>query len=242
MRVHIVGFGRRRSEAVLRNGLTTLGFEVVAEADADRPDGTRRLSDAVLLDCGVVDAEVLAYCTRLKQQCGAPVLAITHRVDLAAWLRGREAGIDDFLVQPFGLEELAARLRLAVRPVHRRQHPPGPRRIAAGPVVISEDSRTVAVHGQPVELRPKEYQVLVVLARQAGTVLGRDQLIARVWPAGWDGAGRALEVHVASLRAKLGVPGVITTVRGVGYRMASQDSFMLRGATAPGRDVMRIAA
>jgi len=240
MRVLITGLGRRRSRT-LNGGLAALGFDVLDAADVTGAPTAgpgpaagpmRRLPDVVLLECGIVDREVLAFCRRLRTELQAPIIAVTHRVDLGAWLRGHDNGIDDYVVQPFGLQELAARLRLAVAPPRPALTPGPPRRITAGPLVVSEDSRTVTVHGQRVALRPKEYQLLVVLARQAGTVLARDQLIARLWPAGWDGAERSLEVHIASLRSKLALPGMIATVRGVGYRLVSPESFLRLGSDA----------
>ncbi|GAA2025214.1 response regulator transcription factor [Catenulispora yoronensis] len=207
-----------------------LGFDVhEADVDAD-PPGT---VDVVLLDCGIVDGEVLAYCRRLRRRTQAPIIAMTQRVDLQAWLRGHEAGIDDYAVQPFGLQELGARLRLAVAPV-REPSPSasaagsgsgGRRRLVAGPLVVAEESRTVSVHGTRVELRPKEYQLLVALVERVGRAVSREDLVATLWPTGWDGAERALEVHVASLRSKIALPGMISTVRGVGYRMVTPESF-----------------
>lgn len=224
MRVLVTGLGRRRSRTV-SGGLAMLGFEVrEADGDGDVPIST----EVVLLDCGVIDNEALAFCRRLRRRTQAPIIAVTQRVDLQAWLLGHEAGIDDYAVQPFGLQELAARLRLAVAP-DRDQPPPAPvgppRRMTAGPLVVGEDARTVTVHGTRVALRPKEYLLLVALMRKVGRAVPREELVAGLWPAGWDGAERALEVHVASLRAKIALPGMIATVRGVGYRMVTPESF-----------------
>ena len=224
MRVLVTGLGRRRSRTV-SGGLAILGFEV-RETDADADPQVA--ADVVLLDCGVIDNEVLAYCRRLRRRSQAPIIAVTQRVDLQAWLRGHEAGIDDYAVQPFGLQELAARLRLAVAPGREQPAPvPAgpPRRLIAGPLVVVEDSRAVTAHGTRVDLRPKEYQLLVALMRQLGRAVPREELISALWPAGWEGAERSLEVHVASLRAKIALPGLISTVRGVGYRMVTPESF-----------------
>ena len=225
MRVLVTGLGRRRSRTV-SGGLAMLGFDV-RETDADADPQVA--ADVVLLDCGVIDNEVLAYCRRLRRRTQAPIIAVTQRVDLQAWLRGHEAGIDDYAVQPFGLQELAARLRLAVAPGREPTAPPVPagplRRLTAGPLVVVEDSRAVTVHGTRVDLRPKEYQLLVALMRQLGRAVPREELIGALWPAGWEGAERSLEVHVASLRAKIALPGLISTVRGVGYRMVTPESF-----------------
>lgn len=228
MRVLVTGLGRRRSRTV-SGGLAVLGFDV-RETDADTDP--RVAADVVLLDCGVIDNEVLAYCRRLRRSTQAPIIAVTQRVDLQAWLSGHEAGIDDYAVQPFGLQELAARLRLAVapgreQPVPEPEPPAGPpRRLTAGPLVVAEESRAVSVHGTRIELRPKEYQLLLALMRQLGRAVPREELVGALWPAGWEGAERSLEVHVASLRAKIALPGMISTVRGVGYRMVTPESFL----------------
>ncbi|WP_194898365.1 response regulator transcription factor [Catenulispora pinisilvae] len=225
MKVLVTGLGRRRSRTV-SGGLAILGFEVrEAAGDADVPIQT----DVVLLDCGVIDDEVLAYCRRLRRRTQAPIVAVTQRVDLQAWLRGHEAGIDDYAVQPFGLQELAARLRLSVTPGREQPAPPPtgpPQRLTAGPLVVSEGARTVEIHGTRVDLRPKEFQLLVALMRKVGRAVPREELVATLWPTGWAGAERSLEVHVASLRAKIALPGMIATVRGVGYRMVTPESFL----------------
>lgn len=205
------------------SGLAGLGFSIV---ESDTPEVSTTV-DAVLLDCGVIDDEVLDFCRRLRKATQVPIIVMTQRADLDAWLRGHDLGIDDYAVQPCGLEELAARLRLAVVPAREQPLPPGPpRRLIAGPLVISEDSYTVSVHGDRIDLRPKEYQLLVALMRQLGRAVPREDLIAHLWPAGADGAERSLEVHMASLRGKLALPGMISTVRGVGYRMVTPESFL----------------
>lgn len=210
-------------------GLASRGFTIVSGQRIDQLSSLSRQPDVVLLECDTVDEAVLDYCGRLRGVCDAPIVAVTRQADISAWLCGHEVGIDDFLVDPFGLEELAARLRIAVRPGHVVMAESRSTHILYGPLQIAEQSRTVSVRGVRVELRPKEYQLLVVLARRAGQALRRDQLISRLWPFGWEGAERALEVHVASLRRKLGVPGLIATVRGVGYRLISQESYLRLG-------------
>ncbi|MGD9484003.1 response regulator transcription factor [Streptomyces sp. TRM70308] len=90
-----------------------------------------------------------------------------------------------------------------------------------GPVLIEPASRQVRVHGEPVALTRKEFDLLALLAQRPGVVYRREQIISEVWRTSWEGTGRTLEVHVASLRAKLGQPALIETVRGVGYRLAA---------------------
>lgn len=224
MRVLLAGLSHRHRDAVI--GLRSRGFTIDSGRRIDQLASAGRQPDVVLLECDEVDEAALDYCRRLRDVCDAPVITVTRHANTSAWLRGHEMGIDDFLVDPFGLDELAARLRIAVRPTRALVAESRSSHISYGPLQISEQARTVSVRGLRVELRPKEYQLLVVLARRAGQALSRKQLIDRLWPAGWEGAERALEVHVASLRRKLAVPGLIATVRGVGYRLISQESYL----------------
>jgi DNA-binding response OmpR family regulator len=228
MRVLISGLTRRHRDSVL--GLASRGFTILSGMRIEQLRSTNPPPDAVVLECDAVDEAALDYCRRLRTVCDAPIVAVTRLADTSAWLRGHDVGIDDFLVDPFGLDELAARLRLAVRPAPAAVAEYRGTRLVYGPLEIAEDSRTVSVRGVRVDLRPKEYQLLVLLARRAGQALRRDQLIDRLWPSGWDGAERALEVHIGGLRKKLAVPGLIATVRGVGYRLISQESYLRLGA------------
>jgi DNA-binding response OmpR family regulator len=201
-------------------------FKAVAGLRISQIVGMDPPPDVVLLDCDTVDNAVVDYCRRLRQVSDAPIVAVTRHVDTSAWLLGHDAGIDDFLVDPFHPEELATRLRLAVRPTPVVVANDRRTRIVYGPLEIVDQTRSVAVLGVRVDLRPKEYQLLLVLARHGGQTLTRDQLIAQLWPFEWEGAKRTLEVHIASLRAKLAVPGLIATMRGVGYRLISQESYV----------------
>jgi DNA-binding response OmpR family regulator len=120
--------------------------------------------------------------------------------------------VDDFVVKPYGLTELTTRIRAAVRkPSDRADH------LGVGPVVMDADERRVNVHGQPVVLTRKEFDLLHLLASTPGSVLGREQILRKVWHTTEKSANRTLEVHIATLRAKLGVPDLIRTVRGIGY-------------------------
>jgi DNA-binding response OmpR family regulator len=237
MRVLISAVGRARGGDLVRHALPKYGIEVMPARDLNPMMSLRRLPDVILLDCGIVGAEVITACRRLRSAFDVPIVALTTRADVTAWVFASQAGITDFVVQPFGLDELVARLRIAVRP-DRAGGGPQARRIALGPLVIQEDARTVTVHGAPIELRPKEYQLLLAMARRPGVTIGRDQLISRVWSADWDGAERTLEVHVASLRAKLGLPGLIATVRGVGYRLRTMASYQRISALPNGSELL----
>ncbi|MGE3662251.1 MAG: response regulator transcription factor, partial [Pseudonocardia sp.] len=130
-------------------------------------------------------------------------------------------GADDYLVKPYDIGELVAR----VHTVLRRRGPAGPAPASAAEVVeidgVSVDlgRHTVTVEGRPVVLTRKEFQVLALLAGARGAVCTRGRIVAEVWGRSWPGANRSLDVHVASLRTKLGRPELVQTVRGVGYRL-----------------------
>ncbi|MFF7635963.1 response regulator transcription factor [Kitasatospora sp. NPDC008050] len=140
-------------------------------------------------------------------------------MDARFWLTGRHLGVDDFLVQPFGVDELAVRVHAALRPSQRQQ----PRRIALGPVAIDPNERTVTVRGSAVALTRTKFDILRMLADHPGTVVRRERICREVWQGSRPEGNRSLEVHIANLRAKLGVRDVIRTVRSVGYLAAQPD-------------------
>ena len=146
------------------------------------------------------------------------------------FVHGLHLGADDYLVKPYDVRELMARIHAVTR--RRRPAPgssppppgapgrrPGGRRVRRGDVVIDVDRRTVEVGGAPVALTRKEFDLHALLAREPGVVFRREQILSEVWETRWRGNARTLEVHVASVRAKTGSPTIIETVRGVGYRL-----------------------
>ncbi len=201
------------------------GFALLTVARIDRLGLAGHWPDVVLLECDTINEPVLEHCGRLRAACGAPIVAITRHADAEAWRPGREAGIDEFLVEPFSLDELVARLRIAGHPAPAVATGNSSAHIAYGPLRISQESRRVTVRGTEVELRPTEYELLVTLARRAGQVLSRDHLVNCLSRNGAKDPERALEVHIHELRSKLDVPGLIATVRNVGYRLISQESY-----------------
>lgn len=206
--------------------LPALGFIVHQGSSIDQLASVRRQPDIILLEYDVADDATVDRCLRLRATCGTPIVVAAGRFAAPALRQAYEAGMQDFLLDPFGPEELVARLVNAARPQRIRpaaRVPAG--RLVHGPLEIVQDSRTVSVRGVRVELRPMEYQLLVLLARRAGQVLTKETLIAGLWPAGTHNAERTLEVHINSLRRKLAVPDLITTVRGIGYRLISHESY-----------------
>jgi len=212
----------------LVRALTSRGYEPyactsVAEA---RRSIAERLPELVLLDLGLPDGDGTEIATELAARHPAvPVLALTARSDEIDVVLGLEAGAVDYIVKPFRLAELLARidahLRMAgaVRRGRRREG----RTITVGDIEIDAAARRVRVAGAELGLRPREFDLLERLARDAGVVVSREELIDDVWDENWWGSTRTLDVHINSIRRKIGdragEPSRITTVRGVGYRL-----------------------
>jgi DNA-binding response OmpR family regulator len=168
---------------------------------------------AVVLDLGLPRLDGLAVLKELRGRGDAtPVLILTARDTIDDRVRGLDAGADDYLVKPFALEELKARMRSLTR----RSSGRGSNRIAHRGVELDLESRRVTCHGEPVELAPRELAVLEALIAHPGRTFTRRQLEERLYPWGREVESNAIEVHVHHLRAKL-YPELIRTVRGVGY-------------------------
>jgi DNA-binding response OmpR family regulator len=198
-----------RSYSVLLAGT---GAEATAALAATPPD-------LVLLDMGLPDIDGLELCRRIRA-ASAPtsavaVIAVTARSDEAARVTGLRAGADDYVVKPFSAPELVARIEAVLR--RTRSVLPSMVLMADG-VHLDFEAHTASVDGRPVELTRKEFELLSALARRRGVVT-RQELFENVWQITWAGSSRTLDVHVATIRAKTGRPGVIETVRGVGYRL-----------------------
>jgi two-component system, OmpR family, response regulator RegX3 len=200
----------------LVRGLERSGYEVTwvsTGRDALDVDGV----DLVLLDLGLPDLDGYEVCRRLRAASRVPIIVVTARGDEGDRVLGLDLGADDYVVKPFGIRELVAR----VRAVSRRAvaAPAGPQRVGA--LEVDRRSRRVSVEGREVALALKEFELLALLADDPGTVVSRAQIMDEVWDPHWYGPTRTLDVHVASLRRKLGDPRWIETVRGVGFRLGT---------------------
>ncbi len=176
-------------------------------------------ADVVLLDLGLPDLDGIVVCRELRRRSTeTAIIVVTARAAEMDRVTLLELGADDYVVKPFGLRELVARMRAVLRRSAPRLEAPA--EIDVGPVRIDLRARTVTVHGEPVHLTPKEYELLLFLARDAGAVRTRDEILREVWDEHWFGSSKTLDVHMASLRRKLGAAELIETVRGVGFRLA----------------------
>ncbi len=168
--------------------------------------------DLVILDLGLPDMDGLEVLKAIRKTSDIPVIIATARGDEMDRVVGLEIGADDYVVKPFSVRELAAR----VRAISRRRVVEAPSEM--GQVSLDRNRRSVLVSGEPIDLTAKEFDLLAVLLEEPGRVVPRQELYSRVWDPVWIGSGKTLDVHVAGLRKKLGNSDLIETVRGVGYR------------------------
>ncbi|WP_217552903.1 response regulator transcription factor [Streptomyces sp. GbtcB6] len=177
--------------------------------------------DVVLLDLGLPDQDGYEVCGKIRKRTSTPVIMVTARSDVRSRIHGLNLGADDYVVKPYDTGELLARIHAVSRRTHHEDGPAGDSALRLGPVRIELPTRQVSVDGKVVQLTRKEFDLLALLAQRPGVVFRREQIISEVWRTSWEGTGRTLEVHVASLRAKLRLPALIETVRGVGYRLVA---------------------
>ena len=173
-------------------------------------------ADLVLLDLGLPDMDGSEVCRQVRKTSAVPIIIVSARGDESDRVLGLELGADDYLVKPFGLRELVARVRAVSR---RAVSDPDQLLQRVGAVEIDRRARRVTVDEREVALSPKEFDLLSLLGQDPGAVVSREQIMDEVWDPHWYGPTRTLDVHVASLRKKLGDPGLIETVRRVGFRL-----------------------
>jgi DNA-binding response OmpR family regulator len=202
-----------------RHGFAIARAAGVTQALAQLDDAV----DIVLLDLMLPDGDGFELCARIRAARDVPILMTTARAELRWRVHGLHMGADDYLVKPYDARELIARMLAIHRRVQDapRVHAADAERVvqAAG-VEIDLGRRTVKVQGAPVALTRKELALLEVLAEHPGLVVRRERLLSRVWRSAHEFDAHTLDVHVAAVRAKTGVRGLIETVRGVGYRLA----------------------
>jgi len=198
------------------------GFRVLIATNGDqglelaRREGPRM----VILDIGLPGArDGFDVCKELRAESAVPVLFLTARDDEIDRVLGLELGADDYITKPFSPRELVARVRAVLRrsddSMHRR-----PDTIELADLVVHLGGREVFAGGEPVALTAREFDLLAFLLSNQGLVLNRRQLLQGVWGPDWYGDERTVDVHVAQLRKKLGARLPLTTVWGVGYRLA----------------------
>ncbi|CAN5704836.1 response regulator transcription factor [soil metagenome] len=182
---------------------------------------------AVVLDLGLPDIDGVEVCRRLHEQHpGVPVLMLTARTSEADVVVGLDAGADDYVTKPFRLAELLARLRALIRRAQAGTSEDGPDAVEAQDVKVDLAARRAWRGDEEMDLTPKEFDLLSMLVREAGTVVSREEIMREVWDTTWFGSTKTVDMHVSWLRRKLGDdagdPRYISTVRGVGLRFETE--------------------
>lgn len=199
----------------LADGLRREGFQVTRVATGEEAlEAT--LPDLVLLDLRLPGIDGTEVCRRLRARSDVPIIVVTAKGEEVDRVVGLELGADDYIVKPFGFRELLARIRA----VMRRARPGSDRsQIRVGALEIDVRGRRASLDGAPLALTTKEFDLLALLASEPGSVVSRQRILREVWDTEWFGPTKTVDVHVASLRKKLGDPAWIETVRGIGLRL-----------------------
>lgn len=203
----------------IRRGLIYKGYEVDAALAGEQALSMARdyPPDLVVLDLMLPDLDGIEVCRRLRAASDVPIIMLTARDAVSDRVTGLEAGADDYLTKPFAFDQLLARVRAALR----RRSPPEDI-IEAGGLTIRPASREVMRAGRNIELTRREYELLELLARNAGRVVDKEVIFEKVWGFNYEPESDVIKVYIRYLRKKLnaeGEPDLIRAVRGVGYML-----------------------
>lgn len=203
--------------------LKSAGFEVSAFADSTSFYKALRQKkpELVILDWmlpGESGIEILEALRADTANAALPVLLVTAKNSELDIVKGLDAGADDYLTKPFGILELISRVRALLRRTQRAEQPASA--LCFGPISVDDSTHTASVNGTPVELTFKEYALLELLLAQAGKVVSREEIFSRIWNMDTEVESRTLDMHIRTLRQKLGDAGsYVQTVRKVGYKL-----------------------
>ncbi|NYJ04295.1 response regulator transcription factor [Petropleomorpha daqingensis] len=205
---------RERGHAVDSAGTAMSGLQQAVEG---RPD-------LVVLDLGLPDLDGAELLRMLRAVSTVPVIVATARDDDGSIVSALDAGADDYVLKPFQAGQLEARIRAVLR---RAGGVEAPAAVTVGDLTVDPRTRRVTLAGAPVELAPKEFDLLAYLAARVGTVVAKRELLREVWQLPYGGSDKTVDVHLSWLRRKLGEsaaePRLIQTVRGVGVRLAEPE-------------------
>ncbi len=200
--------------ALKNSGYQAAGFETAKEFYKALSE---RLPELILLDIMLPDEDGMSILKRLRSRADTqkiPVIMVTAKSSELDKVKGLDGGADDYIAKPFGVMEMIARVKALLR----RSGGAGENLLVCGSVMLDSEKRMVYVDGKPVELTYKEFELLKLLMKNHGIVISRDVIMERVWDSSFEGESRTIDVHVRTLRQKLGEGGsLIRTIRNVGY-------------------------
>ena len=201
------------------------GYEVASATDGQSGLKAARAfrPDVIVLDVMLPGMDGIALLSRLRRESDVHVIMLSARSEETDKIVGLSVGADDYLTKPFSPRELVARVKAALRRVHRGRDEMGVATLVFRRIRIDTGRRQVRVDDEPVDLTATEFDLLKALAENRGLVLSRDQLLERVWGHDFYGDERVVDVHIGHIRQKLGDDGFIITVRGVGYRFEDEE-------------------
>ncbi|MFE9463203.1 response regulator transcription factor [Streptomyces virginiae] len=214
-----------RMAQALGTALAQRGHTVRRVARAQDALRHTREAEFVLLDLGLPDLDGIELLRRLRTVCGVPLIVVTARCEERDIVQGLRAGADDYVVKPFRMAELMARIDTVRRRTDAHADRTAPGAAAAvrrGDVEVDPAGRTVTVAGVEVRLTRREFDVLAFLAARPEEVHSREEILDRIWGDAFLAASRSLDVHVAGIRAKTGRSGLVRTVRGYGYQLGGE--------------------
>jgi len=203
--------GLERQNFTVQRQATGLG---AVEAAAGNP-----APDIVLLDLGLPDIDGYEVCRRIRATSSVPIIVVTARGEEIDRVLGLELGADDYVVKPFGFRELVARIHAVTRRVGAKEEPSEPIVQLSGGFTVDNRARRLTRQDTEIVLTRKEFDLLALLATDPGATFTREDILEQVWDAHWYGPTKTLDVHVASLRKKVGDAELVETVRGVGFRL-----------------------
>jgi DNA-binding response OmpR family regulator len=204
-----IRFATALTAALRRSGYEVEHAATAAAALAAPP------CDLILLDVGLPDGDGVDVCRRLRETSDVAIIMLTARSEERNRVIGLRSGADDYVSKPFGFAELQARIEAVLR--RARPRPAGTRTV--GRLRVDLDRHLAYVDGNPITLTRKEFQLLAILAAEPEVAVRRERLLREVWHTSWRGVSRTLDVHMATLRQKIGEGALIQTIRGVGYRI-----------------------
>jgi len=180
--------------------------------------------DLILLDLGLPDMDGQDVCRSVRETSTTPIIVLSARSEEIDRVLALEFGADDYMVKPFGMRELVARIRAVARRVSPTEASQAAVTQEIGALSIDRRSQKVFINGQDVYLTPKEFDLLAYLATDPGAVYRRNDIMSEVWDTNWYGTTKTVDAHVAALRKKLGNQDWIEAVRGVGFRLGDPNS------------------